>query len=250
MMVVGPYAEFMPDIDGKVFPKLADHVGSPRLAGHGKLVRYLQYGHLLMAPMGLSRDLLRGNSDDTTNRIHVPGGLQTDGQWLWPAELRFYLEEYGLNLPAEFIRTIEMADGVVAEPSNVQIASILDNTECISLFGRREDAEFFVDRFLAYPLSRSIGRYFFCISLMNNADVLRLHSDLRMGFPSFGTPYEVSITFQRLLEELCESEAKPSPELVGAARAVGQCISDASVDSSDEIRSLISVLDLRAEVAQ
>ena len=31
----------------------------------------------------------------------VPGGYRTDGRWMWPEALGYYLAEYGLALPRE-----------------------------------------------------------------------------------------------------------------------------------------------------
>ena len=30
-------------------------------------------------------------------------GLQTDGEWYWPTELAYYVEQYGVLLPEEFV---------------------------------------------------------------------------------------------------------------------------------------------------
>ena len=86
-----------------------------------RLVVYLRSGRLLAAVPSPGVDVL-----DPT-RVGVPSPhLLTDGRWMWPADLAYYVESYGVSVPAEFLEdlddaswTISVTDEEVADLSEV-----------------------------------------------------------------------------------------------------------------------------------
>lgn len=62
------------------------------------VVNYLNGGTVLASSGVLARDEF--------NEDHPPIGqlnILTDGTWVWPSDLAYYLEQYGVSLPAEFL---------------------------------------------------------------------------------------------------------------------------------------------------
>jgi hypothetical protein len=69
------------------------------------LVTYLRRGSVLAAANGpLADDLL-----DPSARHVIAQDLLTDGRWLWPAELAYYVERYHVRLHEEFVGTPKLA---------------------------------------------------------------------------------------------------------------------------------------------
>ena len=65
------------------------------------IVKYLRTAPLLVASPGLVRDIL----DPVAPIIGAPNIL-TDGEWAWPEDLAHYVENYNVDLPQEFVRTL------------------------------------------------------------------------------------------------------------------------------------------------
>jgi hypothetical protein len=68
---------------------------------------YLKAGGVLATTGALTDDWF------TKERRVAPLESRTDGVWVWPADLAYYVEHYGTEVPAEFIRHTE-AHGWVA----------------------------------------------------------------------------------------------------------------------------------------
>ena len=65
------------------------------------IVAYLRGGKLTWASNGSVHDVL---ADRWTPVGGTPGYLRTDGTWVWPDELAYYIEKYHVELPDEFVR--------------------------------------------------------------------------------------------------------------------------------------------------
>ena len=96
MRRVGFFREM--EIAGDDHPSLADVVGTLAPGGKDRIVRYLADGcGVLMAPT------MVGDALDPERDAVAGLGLLTDGEWLWPAELGYYVDEYDVGLPGEFV---------------------------------------------------------------------------------------------------------------------------------------------------
>jgi len=73
------------------------------------ILLYLQSAKLLIASPGLVEDVL-----DNGNII---GALSifTDGEWSWPSDLAYYVENYRVGLPSAFVEHMEAVGWKVAE---------------------------------------------------------------------------------------------------------------------------------------
>lgn len=66
-----------------------------------KVVEYLRSGVIAIASPGMAKSVL----DDT--QVVGTSSWRTDGVWLWPDALAYYVEAHGVCLPLPFIRHIQ-----------------------------------------------------------------------------------------------------------------------------------------------
>ena len=90
------------DQDGERLSELVRAVKTNEEEG---IVAYLESGVLLIGTPGLTRDVL-----DPTSPIIGPPHVLTDGVWMWPADLPYYVKKYHVELPADFIERIRERD--------------------------------------------------------------------------------------------------------------------------------------------
>lgn len=63
---------------------------------------YLGKAPFIEFALGLARDIL-----DPSGPIIGPLGIQTDGVWVWPSDLAYYVDRYNIALPPEFLAHLE-----------------------------------------------------------------------------------------------------------------------------------------------
>src|SRR5438552_18529639 len=68
-------------------------------------VRYLDGGTVLATALSLSYDIL-----DPAGRAIGPLRILTDGVWMWPSDLAYYLERYHCVLPADLVSHMGESD--------------------------------------------------------------------------------------------------------------------------------------------
>jgi hypothetical protein len=91
------------DRDG---PSLADATADGGgSAEHTNAAAYLQRGAVL-ATTGMHVDDVL----DPSNREIAELAILTDGTWVWPGDLAYYVHRYGATLPDEFVRHMESQD--------------------------------------------------------------------------------------------------------------------------------------------
>lgn len=67
-----------------------------------KICRYLENGIEFIVSPGMVEDII--NPEKGTAGVT---STYTDGMWFWPGDLSYYVRNYGLKLPDEFIETME-----------------------------------------------------------------------------------------------------------------------------------------------
>ena len=83
-------------------PSIKDFINMEDSLRVASICQYLQNGSVLIESPGV-----------TTDVIHPEEGFSgtptayTDGTWVWPGDLGYYVEKYFLKLPEDFIRTME-----------------------------------------------------------------------------------------------------------------------------------------------
>jgi hypothetical protein len=83
-------------------PSLHDAVGTLPADLHDRVWRYLESGAVLVASSGIVDDVL----DPDRQAVATPD-MMTDGTWLWPRDLAYYVANHQVGLPAEFLATME-----------------------------------------------------------------------------------------------------------------------------------------------
>lgn len=71
-----------------------------------EVVRYLESAATLATASGILYDKFR----DDGPRIG-PLAIKTDGEWTWPSDLAYYLKEYAVELPDEFVVKVHRRKG-------------------------------------------------------------------------------------------------------------------------------------------
>lgn len=66
--------------------------------GAGQAVSYLRKGNVVAATGSLADDVL----DPKKTRV-APLAVLSDGIWVWPADLAYYVETYACELPPDFV---------------------------------------------------------------------------------------------------------------------------------------------------
>lgn len=77
----------------------------------GELLRFLRGGSVVIRSPGLREDRL-----DPSRAPAVPFGYLTDGSWIWPMELAYYLERHRVLPQAELHEHIRANEFTAAEP--------------------------------------------------------------------------------------------------------------------------------------
>ena len=124
LRTVGFYRE-MEDAAGDE-PSLRDVVGRGDPALKADVVRYLDGGGVLLAYFNLSEDVL-----DEGRRTIGPLEIRTDGEWVWPSDLAYYVDRYDVALPADFL------DHAAASQWNAPSPAELDMDELAIRAGHR-----------------------------------------------------------------------------------------------------------------
>lgn len=79
-------------------PSIKEAVRQSPWQDEDRLLDYLKAGNLFVASPGVSDDVL----DPSKTRV-TPFHLYTDGEWIWPYDLVYYIENYHVVVPPEFI---------------------------------------------------------------------------------------------------------------------------------------------------
>lgn len=82
-----PNGPSLPDARERIPP-----IERPRIAG------YLRGGSVLA-----STGRAVGDWFETSNTAVAPMNIRTDGVWVWPGDLAFYVERYGVAVPEELV---------------------------------------------------------------------------------------------------------------------------------------------------
>lgn len=82
-----------------------------------KIVSYLRSGAACVVSPGLSRDVI-----SVERNIIGSLSMLTDGVFLWPSDLAYYIEQYSVSIPQEFLQHMECNAWIV--PVDIDIHSL------------------------------------------------------------------------------------------------------------------------------
>jgi hypothetical protein len=91
--------------DARELPSLRDAVCTTAHANEQKVIRYLENGPNYSAMGKVVRDVL-----DPGNGAMLFPGTNTDGLFLWPLELAYYVRKYHVRLPSAFLERMASRD--------------------------------------------------------------------------------------------------------------------------------------------
>ncbi len=84
-------------IDDRRKPSLLESIHRLDRTDKEKITAYLTSGNVLFMAYGVSKDVL------CFGKIIGTMAILTDGIWVWPKDLAYYVEEYDVALPDDFI---------------------------------------------------------------------------------------------------------------------------------------------------
>ncbi|AUW46865.1 hypothetical protein [Rhizobium leguminosarum] len=79
------------------------------LEKRAKVIAYLRSGTVCVVSPGLSRDVVSAERN-----IIGSLSLLTDGVFLWPSDLAYYIEKYSVGIPQEFLEHMEQNAWVIS----------------------------------------------------------------------------------------------------------------------------------------
>ncbi len=100
---VGYFKEMPHGVNSK--DSIYDYIKKEKTSDIKKICAYLDAGIELIVSPGVVEDVInpeRGTAGVTST--------YTDGVWLWPGDLSYYVRNYKLKLPEEFIKTMQQND--------------------------------------------------------------------------------------------------------------------------------------------
>lgn len=83
-------------------PSIKDYIGKEDLSMVEKICTYLTSGIAIAVTPGIVNDVI----DPDKGVAGTPSAL-TDGTWVWPGDLAYYVKNYRLKLPDEFVKTMQ-----------------------------------------------------------------------------------------------------------------------------------------------
>jgi hypothetical protein len=102
-------------------PSIRDSVCAEGHPDNGRIVAYLEGGVCLAAAGAWQRDVL----DPSSGRGTCPD-MMTDGVWLWPRELAYYVGTYRVELPEEFVAHMRQAGWAISALGDDEVESLCD----------------------------------------------------------------------------------------------------------------------------
>lgn len=102
-------------------PSIREAARSSRHPDEERIVAYLNAGVCLAACGGAQHDVLNPSSKRVTSPDMV-----TDGTWLWPGELPYYVATYGVELPGEFVAHMRENGWTVPAFNGLEVRELTD----------------------------------------------------------------------------------------------------------------------------
>ncbi|RRO12980.1 DUF4237 domain-containing protein [Saccharopolyspora rhizosphaerae] len=106
-----------------------------------EVFNYLNGGEIVLSAMSTDADEL-----DPQRRPEVPKQFHTDGVWVWPLAVAYYLEEHDIAPPPEFLdhirRSRYLAPSTVADARSAEAKALILSADPASLLARRPEEAF------------------------------------------------------------------------------------------------------------
>ena len=84
-----------------------------------KIVEYLDSGAIFCVAAGVVSDVL-----DESKGIITSLEILTDGVWVWPSDLSYYVKSYHIELDADFIEHIKKKGWIMQNEKDIDLLSL------------------------------------------------------------------------------------------------------------------------------
>jgi hypothetical protein len=110
LKTAGIFQELWPTTSDAPLPSIFEYVGQQPLPDAGRVVGYLESGHVLIDMIDTAKDVFSNGE-----RIINGSSILTDGVWLWRRDLQYYVRQHNVRLPEEFLADIRSSQYEVPE---------------------------------------------------------------------------------------------------------------------------------------
>ena len=107
--------------DVRGLPSIREAVRATGDPDEGRILAYLRRGICLWACGGVMPDVIAPSPHVRTSPDYL-----TDGVWLWPGELAYYVANYHVELPSEFVADMRQNGWVVPALSRAMQKALAD----------------------------------------------------------------------------------------------------------------------------
>lgn len=90
---------------------------APHIDDSAQVLQYLDAGTIVIMAAGKTVDEV----DPKGTLPLVPIGWSTDGEYIWPLALEYYLERYSIGFKKEFLQHIRDRDYLAPQPSEDEV---------------------------------------------------------------------------------------------------------------------------------
>lgn len=100
-------------------PSIFDFIQKEENADEEQMINYLKQGIIFVACGGVTNDII----NPANGIVGIPDML-TDGIWLWPGDLSYYLKRYHVVLGTEFIKHMQENKWTISDSSKIDLDDI------------------------------------------------------------------------------------------------------------------------------
>ncbi len=88
-----------------------------------RVAKYLEEGAVISTAGILVDDWF----DPSHKKRVAPLDVRSDGTWLWPGDLAYYVRQYGVGLPEEFLKDVSDGDFNAPRLSDEEVVALADD---------------------------------------------------------------------------------------------------------------------------
>ncbi|MCM2412808.1 hypothetical protein [Streptomyces sp. RKAG290] len=101
------------------------------------MLEYMSSCREIYTTMGADLDVISNDEEF----VDGAGSIITDGTWVWPLELQYYIRRYHVELPEDFLVAVRAANYTPPEISSARYVEIVDEIFGPSAFGKGANTE-------------------------------------------------------------------------------------------------------------
>ncbi|MBD5394294.1 MAG: hypothetical protein HDR71_08475 [Lachnospiraceae bacterium] len=98
---------------------LKENISDEPQFNEDKIIKYLEEGVIYCVSPGLTTDIL-GKSNEIIDSLKI----LTDGEWIWPSDLSYYVKKYHVKLNEKFILHMQNAYWTVPNRQEIKLEQL------------------------------------------------------------------------------------------------------------------------------